>query len=271
LIYFSLGVATALLLSVGAAALLSRHISRSFTAAFAELSSNRDKLRYLQEMSSWQELAKMLAHEIKNPLTPIEVMVTSLSKAYLAKPQKEFQEQLAETQTMIYEELTQLKNTVNKFSEFAKLPTVRLADAELSELFGQQVKAILTGFENAAIRVDSPGPVRAAVDATLFRQVLTNIVRNGIEANPGRALQFTIMISPLSDTIDIAITNDGELVPAALAARIFDPYVSGKSGKDNMGLGLAIVRKIIIEHGGDIAYAEVQGRPTFTISLPKLS
>jgi nitrogen-specific signal transduction histidine kinase len=74
-----------------------------------------------------------------------------------------------------------------------------------------------------------------------------------------------------NDAIHVAISNDGERVPAALAARIFDPYVSGKSGKDNMGLGLAIVRKIIIEHGGDIEYAEVQNRPTFTISLPKIA
>jgi nitrogen fixation/metabolism regulation signal transduction histidine kinase len=227
-------------------------------------------VRYLEEMSSWQELAKMLAHEIKNPLTPIEVLVTSLSKAYLAKPQDEFQAQLRETQTMINEELTHLKNTVNKFSEFAKLPAVRLHDEELAELLQQQVKAVSALFEGATIRVNCPAAVRARLDATLFRQVLTNIVRNAVEANPARPIQITIAVTLQHEAIAIAIANDGELVPAALAARIFDPYVSGKSGKENMGLGLAIVRKIIIEHGGDIAYAEVQSRPTFTITLPKL-
>jgi nitrogen fixation/metabolism regulation signal transduction histidine kinase len=212
----------------------------------------------------------MLAHEIKNPLTPIEVLVTSLSKAYLAKPQREFQAQLHETQTMINEELAHLKNTVNKFSEFAKLPAVRLADEELSQLLPQQVKAIAALFESASIRIDCPAVVRAKLDATLFRQVLTNIVRNGVEANPERTVEFTIAVTLPNDAIAIAVTNNGEPVPAPLAGRIFDPYVSGKSGKDNMGLGLAIVRKIVIEHGGDIVYAEVQGSPTFTISLPKL-
>jgi signal transduction histidine kinase len=271
LIYFSLGVLVALLVSIAAATLLSRKISRSFRATFGELTRNRERVRYLEEMSSWQELAKMLAHEIKNPLTPIEVLVTSLSKAYLAKPQGEFQAQLHETQTMINEELTHLKNTVNKFSEFAKLPAVRLVDEDLAEILSQQVKAIAPLFETASIRVDCPAAVRAKLDATLFRQVLTNIVRNGVEANPARATQFTIAVTMPNDAISIVISNDGIPVPVALAPRIFDPYVSGKSGKDNMGLGLAIARKIIIEHGGDIVYAEVQGSPTFTISLPKIA
>jgi signal transduction histidine kinase len=73
------------------------------------------------------------------------------------------------------------------------------------------------------------------------------------------------------DSISVSIANDGPPVPREIASRIFDPYVSGKSSKDNMGLGLAIVRKIIIEHGGEIAYAEEAARPVFTISLPRVS
>jgi signal transduction histidine kinase len=272
LIYFALGVLASLVLSVALASLLGRQISRSFRATFAELTSKRERVRYLEEISSWQELAKMLAHEIKNPLTPIEVLITSLSKAYLAKPQEEFRAQLNQTQAMINEELTHIKSTVNRFSEFAKLPAVHLVTVSLPEILRQHVNAISATLDAASVQLvglDECGELRVRLDATLFRQVLTNIVRNGVEANPGHSIQITIAVTMPHDTIDIAITNDGEPVPAALAGRIFDPYVSGKSGKDNMGLGLAIVRKIIIEHGGDIAYAEVQNRPTFTISLPK--
>jgi signal transduction histidine kinase len=269
-IYFGVGLVAAVLLSVLLATVLSRRIARSYRSTFDELSRHKERVRYLEEMSSWQELAKMLAHEIKNPLTPIEVLVTSLSKAYLAKPESEFQAQLRETQTMINEELMHLKNTVNKFSEFAKLPAVRLIEEDLSELLSQQVKAIAVVFEGAAIRVDSPAAVRANLDATLFRQVLTNIVRNAVEANPARTIQITIAVTMQPETIEIAIANDGDPVSAALVGRLFDPYVSGKSGKDNMGLGLAIVRKIIIEHGGDIVYAAIRNHPTFTISLPNL-
>jgi nitrogen fixation/metabolism regulation signal transduction histidine kinase len=272
LIYFSLGVLLTLLLSIGAAALVSRKISRSFRATFAELSNNRERMRYLEEMSSWQELAKMLAHEIKNPLTPIEVLVTSLSKAYLAKSPDEFQAQLGQTQAMINEELAHLKSTVNKFSEFAKLPAVHLTEENLLEILRHHIKILATTFYSAAIEeaFSSVDAVRAKLDTTLFRQVLTNIVRNGIEANTGRRVHFKISVASEGNLIKVAIGNDGCKVPAAIAGRIFDPYVSSHSGKDNMGLGLAIVRKIIIEHGGDIAYAEVLGHPVFTISLPRL-
>ena len=74
--------------------------------------------------------------------------------------------------------------------------------------------------------------------------------------------------APRSVCLDLS--NDGEPVRAELIGRIFDPYVSDKSGKDNMGLGLAIVKKIVIEHGGEIAYAEEAGHPRFTISLPRV-
>jgi len=73
------------------------------------------------------------------------------------------------------------------------------------------------------------------------------------------------------ESVRIALSNDGQPVPAAIAGRIFDPYVSGKSGKDNMGLGLAIVKKIVIDHGGEIAYVEEAGRPLFMISLPQVT
>src|SRR6202022_1141325 len=102
---------------------------------------------------------------------------------------------------------------------------------------------------------DSALDLRTQLDSSLFRNVLMNVVRNAVEANPGRRGGFGIHVSHTEKWGEVALSNDGDPVPANLAARIFDPYVSGKGGKDNMGLGLAIVRKIIIEHGGDITYA----------------
>jgi signal transduction histidine kinase len=273
-IYFGLGVAAAVLLAVLLAALLSRSIAHSYERTFHELMHHKEKLRYLEEMASWQELAKMLAHEIKNPLTPIEVLVSSLSKAHLSKSEREFREQLGQTQAMIAEELSHLKNTVNKFSEFSRLPSVQLVREDLPGVVAQLVKVIAATFDRADIHVIPPlatAPIHARLDATLFRQVLTNIVRNGVEANPGRRVQFAVLMASDEDSISVSISNDGLPVPLEIASRIFDPYVSGKSGKDNMGLGLAIVRKIVIEHGGEIVYAEEAARPVFTISLPRVS
>jgi signal transduction histidine kinase len=270
-LYFGLGLGAVVLLSAGVASLLSRRIARSHALNIAELSRERDKVRYLQEMSSWQELARMLAHEIKNPLTPIEVLVSSLSKAYLAKGQTEFLAHLNETQTMIFEEVRQLKSTVNKFSEFARLPQVQLADIDLIDDVRRQLKVIPDFADTADFELQVPPNQRAPVrlDVTLFRQVLANIFRNGIEANPGRRVRFALHIDQQGSNVTLRIANDGVPVAGEIAPRMFDPYISNKSGTDNMGLGLAIVKKIVLEHGGDIRYEESGGHPVFILALPR--
>ena len=282
-IYFAAGVIAVVLASLLLAAMVGRRITRAYRMTFDELIRQRERARYLEEMGSWQELARMLAHEIKNPLTPIEVLVSSLSKSYLSKSEAEFREQLRLTQQMIAEELDHLKSTVSKFSEFARLPVAHMTVQVLPPLVEQLARAIAASHEAADIRVRVPGTevpgvdvaedgtseLRARVDATLMRQVLTNIVRNGIEANRGARVVFTIDFAAGTDWIDVSIANDGQPVPADLAGRIFDPYVSGGSGKDNMGLGLAIVKKIVIEHGGEISYEERAGEPVFILRLPR--
>jgi signal transduction histidine kinase len=142
---------------------------------------------------------------------------------------------------------------------------------ELVGVLRTQLEAIGAMFPNAGIEFDpsASGPLPADIDPTLFRQVLTNIVRNGVEASPGRQVRFELRLSVAAELIEIALSNDGPVVPAELAPRMFDPYVSGKKTKDNVGLGLAIARKVIIDHGGDIRYQERQGQPEFLIHLPR--
>jgi signal transduction histidine kinase len=271
-LYFGLGLGVAVLLSIGVATLLSRRIARAHLQNIAELARERDRVRYLQEMSSWQELAKMLAHEIKNPLTPIEVLVTSLSKAYLAKGQPEFLAHLTDTQAMIAEELMHLKSTVNKFSEFARMPQVQLVEVDLATELRRLLPALPGLVDAADVDVDAPTePVRVRLDPTLFRQVLANLFRNGIEANPGRRVRFAIAMLAKHDRAGLRIANDGVPVAADIVERMFDPYISSKSGKDNMGLGLAIVKKIVLEHGGEIHYEETAGRPNFVITFPRVA
>jgi signal transduction histidine kinase len=272
-IYFGLGLTASVAFSVLLAAFLSRRIAQAYTQTFEDLLAHREKVRYLQEISSWQELARMLAHEIKNPLTPIEVLVSSLRKAHEQLSPAEFGARLMHTQAMIGEELQHLQQTVNKFADFARLPKVQPERVELMALLQGQLDAIGVMFPAANIGFESSvaGPVPADIDATLFRQVLVNIVRNGVEASPGRPVEFQLRLNTTPGVIELALSNDGPLVPAELAPRLFDPYISGKNNKDNMGLGLAIARKVIIDHGGDIRYQERQGRPEFVIQLPRQS
>jgi len=269
LIYFALGLTASVAFAVLVATFLSRRIARAYTQTFDDLLAHREKVRYLQEISSWQELAGMLAHEIKNPLTPIEVLVSSLRKAHEQLSPGEFSVRLAHTQAMIGEELQHLQQTVNKFAGFARLPEVQPERVDLIQLLRTQLEAIGAMFPTAHIQLDASGTMPADIDATLFRQVLVNVVRNGVEASPGRDVSFQVRLSTPDDAIELALLNDGPVVPAELAPRLFDPYVSGKSSKDNMGLGLAIARKVIIDHGGDIRYQERQDRPEFVIQLPR--
>jgi two-component system, NtrC family, nitrogen regulation sensor histidine kinase NtrY len=140
----------------------------------------------------------------------------------------------------------------------------------LLEILEHQIGILRGATLNADFELHAPRDraIHARVDATLFRQVLGNLVRNGIEANPGRHVRFTITVEAGAAGPIVRVGNDGVPVPQDLAPRIFDPYISGKSGKDNMGLGLAIVKKIVLEHGGDVRYEERGGHPEFVISLP---
>lgn len=272
-IFFGIGLVAAVLLSMLLAVLLSRRIASLYEKAFSELIRHRQRVRYLEEMASWQDLARMLAHEIKNPLTPIEVLVTSLSKAYNSRSEPEFRALLDQAQTMIVEEIGFLKNTVSKFGEFARLPAAQLVESDVSTVMAKTVRILTAHFESAEFQVtEQPNPLqaRARIDVALFRQVLTNMARNGIEANLGQRVRFALGLRADEDSIYMSVTNDGTPVPTELVDRMFDPYVSGKSSKENMGLGLAIVKKIVIEHGGEITYREEGGHPRFDIVLPRV-
>ncbi len=202
------------------------------------------------------------------------MLVTSLTKSYLSKAPGEFQLQLRQTQAMVEEEIGHLKRTVNRYSDFARLPQAELVEANPVEVIHQHLPAVTARYGNAhiAIRLGAAAnDLRARMDSALFRQVLMNIVGNGVEANPGRAVAFTIEVTGTQSSVTVAVSNDGEAVPAAIAGRIFDPYISARRGGDNMGLGLAIVKKIIVEHDGEIAYTEIGGHPRFSMSLPRIA
>lgn len=268
-LYFVLGLLVAILISIFVAIVLSRRISKSYKVTFDDLTRQREKVRYLEEISSWQELAKMLAHEIKNPLTPIEMLISSLGTSFEKKSPGDFREHLAKTESMIREEVGHLKSVVNKFSEFAKVPKVQPIAVSLFDILDENVRHLTKSFDQAEFYMANANGSRVMLDRTLFRQVLFNLAKNGVEANADRKVRFNISVQDESDCVSIVVSNDGVPVSDALADRIFDPYVSSKSGKDNMGLGLAIVKKIMIEHGGDISYEEESGHPQFKLTIKR--
>src|SRR5262249_5101160 len=197
-------------------------ISNSYQPPLHELCPQEDRVRYIEQMASWQELARILAHEIKNPLTPIEVLVTSLGRAHADKSHEEFGELLKQTQSMVREEIGHLKQTVRNFGDFARLSSAQLETAEPATLIREQLAALSASFEAARLELDAsgcPAGLRARMDPLLFRQVLTNIIANGVEANPGRAVCFILRVSGDASSARIALSNDGVPVPPEIAAR----------------------------------------------------
>jgi len=270
-IYFGLGLSVLVLLAVGIATLLAQQIAAAYRRMLTELLSERERVRDLRQMASWQELARVLAHEIKNPLTPVEVLMSSLGKAHAEKPPQAFGQQLADTQRVVAEELAHLKRTVNRFSDFSRLPKPELLPQHPAEVIERHLPALQASFPDARLHLEArelSSRERVAIDSALFRHVLSNIVSNAVEANPARQLQVLISLHRRGKSVQVRIANDGIPVPPAIAEQLFEPYISTRSGKENMGLGLAIVKKIIIEHGGSIRYLEQEGRPVFAINLP---
>lgn len=271
-IYFIFGLIVAIFFSALIATFLSRKISKSYQATFAELFEEKSKVRYLQEMSSWQELAKMLAHEIQNPLTPIRMMMSTLETSYRTQAPEQFQKTLAESQQIVQEEVDQLIGIVDRFREFSTMPQIKMEKESLS-LFSQNLRRYVhETYPDTEFLFDKQlflDEVFVQIDSVLLRQVFANIIKNGIQANPQQKISFTIEMSHEENTFQIQISNNGALVAEDIVPRIFDPYVSSYQSKNNMGLGLAIVKKIMIEHGGFIRYEVLNLRPTFLLEIQR--
>jgi nitrogen fixation/metabolism regulation signal transduction histidine kinase len=230
-------------------------LGRAFDRMVAELGETRSRLEYLQKVSAWQEVARRLAHEIKNPLTPIQLAVQELASKYQGgNPQ--YQRLLDTAQEILKEEIGAIRRLVDDFSAFAKLPKVEPVPVDLGRVVDDFVRTHAEW--QPYLRFEPPAaPVAALCDRMLLRRVLTNLVENAIHAAEGAGRQPEVHLRVDSDAARrralITVDDNGPGIAAPERTRIFDPYVTSK--ENGTGLGLAIVRKILIDHGGDVAVA----------------
>jgi nitrogen fixation/metabolism regulation signal transduction histidine kinase len=232
-------------------------LGRAFNAMVNEVRESRDRIVYLEKISGWQEVARRLAHEIKNPLTPILLAFQQLQArhAELGPRDPAFDRTLADVGEIVREEIGTLQRLVDEFSGFAKLPEVRPEPADLGEFADEFVRT--SPAEEADIEVERPPePLPVALDRALMRRVLANLVRNAVEAaRPARA-RVRIAASRADGGALLAVEDRGPGLPPEARERIFDPYFTTRP--EGTGLGLAIVKKIVLQHGGSI---EAGGRP----------
>ncbi|MBI4477189.1 MAG: HAMP domain-containing protein [Acidobacteria bacterium] len=221
-----------------------------------------------QKIAAWREVARRLAHEIKNPLTPIQLSAERLKRHFGGAPDAT-RALVDECTTTIVAEVESLKGLVDEFSQFARMPAPRRAAVDLGDLLRESLalyNGLFTGVTFMPnLQADLP-PVR--IDPEQIRRVIINLVDNAVEAMNRKG---TIWIDTAHDAPNavarIIIADDGPGIPAPDRDKLFMPYYSTK--RRGSGLGLAIVRRIVSEHGGTIEVADNVPRGTrFTIELP---
>jgi nitrogen fixation/metabolism regulation signal transduction histidine kinase len=250
-------------------------LAGAFNEMVSQIQESRERIAYLEKIGAWQEIARRLAHEIKNPLTPIQLAVQQLHRKYGGEDPA-FQKMLDDARDIITEEVDALRRLVQEFSAFAKLPSVKPEPVDLSSLIDDFLKSHTELGERAAIRwTPLEPPPRVSVDRMLLKSVLFNLVENAIQAaeevgQEGLAVALEARLDEPRRRVVLAVSDDGPGMPREVAAHAFDPYFTTK--ERGTGLGLAIVKKIVLEHGGTIVLSSEPGKGSrFTLGLPLAS
>ncbi|OAM51800.1 PAS domain-containing sensor histidine kinase [Methylovorus sp. MM2] len=220
-----------------------------------------------QRDAAWGEVARRLAHEIKNPLTPIQLSAERLVHKLAAKLDVTDAAMLRRATNTIVEQVDAMKTMVNEFSEYARAPAPNLAPVDLNLL----VEGVLALYEPEHIQLNvslNPNLPSVLGDATMLRQVLHNLLQNAQDAIVGRDAATIHIITDLQDNeVKLSVQDNGDGFPLEIIARAFEPYMTTK--KHGTGLGLAIVRKIIEEHKGSIKIENLaEGGASVMITLP---
>ena len=220
------------------------------------------RLLHAQRDAAWGEVARRLAHEIRNPLTPIQLSAERMRRRLLPSLRGPDAEMVDRSTHTIVQQVESMKQMVNDFSEYARAPAVRSAPFDLNQLVSEV--ADLYRAQEPAIPLDTgldPGLDRLEADRGRVRQVLNNLLTNAFEALEGQrpaAIEVRTRVLPEGDApmAEITVSDNGPGFPPELLGRVFDPYVTSKP--KGTGLGLAIVKKIVEDHGGTI---EAENRP----------
>ena len=229
---------------------------------------NLTELIRAQRVAAWREVARRIAHEIKNPLTPIKLSAQRLRKKFLsgAKDSEEVFDQCTNT---IIQEVDDLKKMVNEFSQFARMPTSNPIPCNLNEIIKEAITLYKGALKDITIEAELFEEIpQLHLDPEQMKRVFINLIENAIEAMKGHGGIFikNMYFSDLQ-IVRIELSDTGIGIPVYLREKLFMPYFSTK--KEGTGLGLAIVNTIISEHNGYIRVKdnEPQGT-TFVIELP---
>ena len=247
-------------------------LADSFNRMTAELLAQKERLIQAERVAAWRELARRLAHELKNPLFPLQLTMENLVRARQQTPDQ-FDEVFLESSRTLLAEIANLKGIISKFSDFSKMPQPQLRPVQINEvirglaqLFQSQLKAPERAKIGCELLLDADlQPV--AADAELLHRAISNLILNAIEAMP-QGGTMTLRTRDDGDKVFIEVADTGAGLTPDQCECIFTPYFTSKT--HGTGLGLAIVQSIVSDHKGRIRVESEPGRgATFVIELPK--
>jgi len=236
-------------------------------AVFEDLS----EIEKVQRMTAWREVARRIAHEVKNPLTPIQLSAQRLKKRYGEKLKREGADVkiFEECTEMIIKQVEELKGLVNEFSKFARMPASNPAPEDIREIIKEALALYREAHKGVELVFNDSGEVPVFnLDREQMKRVMINLLDNSIEAIDGKGeVVIDLSYDRLLEMVRIAVTDNGKGISPEHKTLLFEPYFSTK--KQGTGLGLAIVNTIITDHNGFIRVQDNHPRgTTFVIELP---
>ena len=241
----------------------------AYNQKVAELADSAELLVRSERESAWKEMARQIAHEINNPLTPMKLNIQYLQKI---KDQgaPNFDDYFNQVTKMLVAQIDALSAIAATFSDFARLPSTNIEPVEMNGLIGE-VTTLFEAPQDYSLEVKTPeGKIFVSGDRDQLRRALVNIIRNAAQAIQNLEDGAILVRAEVSDQIlNIAVSDNGPGISASDRSRLFEPNFTTKSG--GMGLGLAITKSILENYKGEISFTSEPGSTIFFISLPLVS
>lgn len=244
-------------------------LAASFNRMTEDLAQQKDRAVQAERVAAWRELARRLAHELKNPLFPLQVTVENLVRAKQKAPEM-FEEVFDEGTSTLLAEINNLKNIIARFSEFSKMPQPQRRPTQVNDVLDSVLRVFQAQLQ-AKSRITVHTELAASLpeisaDPDLLHRALSNLVLNAIDAMP-QGGTLTLGTAAINSRVQIFVSDTGSGLTPEECERLFTPYYTTK--QHGTGLGLAIVQSVVSDHGGKISVESVKDKgTTFRIELP---
>jgi signal transduction histidine kinase len=240
---------------------------KEYNLKLEELAFTAEQLAQSERESAWREMAKQVAHEIKNPLTPMKLSIQQLLRTYDPSDPNS-RAKLERVAQSIIEQIDALTTIANEFSNFAKLPQLNRSEVDLPELCRNVLAIFESEYSCSFTFTCSESVPLVNGDREQLMRVLNNLIKNAVQAIPeGRKGEIELTVTVQSEYITVSVKDNGVGISKEERSKLFVPYFTTKS--TGTGLGLAMVKQIIENHGGSVYVASEKGKgSTFTFELP---